>query len=504
MQQESGDFQILKVPEHDRQPTAEYTPLGWRFGLHNRENLNTSVSEVVKLSVVVLLGLDEQLKWVEFCDAVVPDSKCMLRCYGLIPGQATDLSEDEIKQVLAFDALFLAVKMEMYDVPSGRGLRRLFTSHHIKSEKSEANFLSTFGRLNKTVNLDLCKIENQIPFDLIKRAFKYIERLTDFQYQNELDHPENDASVVQVHDEPPVDELLQTEPPKEGIIGRAIKYIEKLTKPSRHVDEEHSNSDGKAEQVPSDPYLEIWMKAAVQNGLCSFMDISKEFYQDANAHPRLSKSYHILDAAYKAICGVKGMQRTKDSTQDDYIHIQSARRLKDSGIRIVGVAGPLCTMSYDVGKKCLYLPKMKLHDETVALVRNLARYEEYYLGGEKCMFHDYVFLMFDLIETNQDIQLLTQCKAIHNGCGNRAFEMWSALNEGILKRRSSKEHNEMKRNIERRCKLKRYRLWSEFKTLFFSRPWLTLSTIAVVVVTIATLLQTYTAIIGSNRMKPHF
>jgi hypothetical protein len=48
----------------------------------------------------------------------------------------------------------------------------------------------------------------------------------------------------------------------------------------------------------------------------------------------------------------------------------------------------------------------------------------------------------------------------------------------------------------------RHRLWSEFKTLFLSRPWYTISVIAVTLVTVATLIQTYAAVIGSNKMKP--
>jgi hypothetical protein len=175
--------------------------------------------------------------------------------------------------------------------------------------------------------------------------------------------------------------------------------------------------------------------------------------------------------------------------------------LRDSGIEIRGVVGPLCTMSYNRETKCLSLPKIRIFDETVPFVRNMARYEQYSdIQACNTMFHDYVILMLDLIETPEDLKILTDRGVIRNGCGIRGFETWKALDHGLIDRRSSKEHNRMKRDI--RCGLKRHRFWSEFKTLFFSRPWYTLSALAVTLVTAATLIQTYAAAIGSNGMKP--
>ena len=178
--------------------------------------------------------------------------------------------------------------------------------------------------------------------------------------------------------------------------------------------------------------------------------------------------------------------------------------MKQSGIEIVGITGPLCTMSYDTKTKRLSLPKMKMYDETVALVRNIERYEAE-SKNRKCMFHDYLFLMLDLIVTNEDFEFLSaECGVIDNGCGSRGFEMWTALNVHVTVVSSSKDHNEMKEAINKRCKLRRYRMWSEFRTRFLSKPWFTLSAIAAILVTVATLIQTYAAVIGTNGMQPHY
>jgi len=110
--------------------------------------------------------------------------------------------------------------------------------------------------------------------------------------------------------------------------------------------------------------------------------------------------------------------------------------------------------------------------------------------------------MLDLIRTSTDLDLLIDCGVIHNACGIKAFGMWISLEEGLIEVKSSKEHYAMKLDIRRRCKMRRYRLWSEFRILFCSRPWLVVSTTAVVLVTVGTLIQAYTAIIGSHKMKP--
>jgi hypothetical protein len=313
---------------------------------------------------------------------------------------------------------------------------------------------SVFCSLKKEpwlVDCDLCKMENQIPFDLIKKAIKHIKRRTNPHYQDE-EHPDVSAAH---------------EP---------------------------------------DAYLEKWMKRAVWLGVGQFIDISDDFYEKEEGKEKgkekvwLSESHHILDAAHKAVCGVEGMRRTSDFSQTGYIHIPSARRLKDCGIKIQGVGGPLCIMSYKKRTKCLTLPKMAISNGAVLFVRNMARYEQYF-RSMNCMFHDYLFLMLDLIVTWEDLKILTDCDVIPQGCGLTGFEMWKSLDPALGLIYSSKEHNQMKRDIISRCRL-RHRLWSEFKTLFLSRPWYTISVIAVTLVTVATLIQTYAAVIGSNKMKP--
>jgi hypothetical protein len=420
------------VPEIHRQPPEDFTPGAWRFGLHNRENLDTNGSEALKISYANAIGLvGDDLE--KFCNAVVDDPKSLLRCYGL-QEEATSWSDEVVKYVLSLDALFLALEYD-WRMPD----EYLWTSEQMTSIEEDVLFQSrnTSWVESNVMDHDICKFENQIPFELIQRACTYLRKLK---------------------------------------LGSAV------------------TSD---ESNEAEVWEKQWKATAVSDGIDSFINVPDSLKVD----DQLGSSQHILGFAYEVVCG--GLQRTSDASQSYYIHVPSARRLRDSGIKIVGVVGALCTMSYNKETRCLTLPKMKIFDQTVPFVRNMARYEEY-SDDDKCMFHDYVLFMLDLIETPEDLRFLTDCDVIHNECGVRGFEMWTGLEQGITAVPSSKEHNEMKGAINRRCKLRQHRFWSELRTLFLSRPWYTLFALAVALITVGTLIQTYAAVIGSDGMKTKF
>jgi hypothetical protein len=147
LQIKSDGFQILKVPKYHRQPTSAFMPVAWRFGLHNRKDFARAGSEDVKLAVVTLFRIDEPSAWISFCNDVVSDPRRMLACYGFRE-EVTDSRKDEIKWVLAFDALFLAVFIDICtsSVSWASGGQRLC---ELETASKEANLWetlkSTFG-----------------------------------------------------------------------------------------------------------------------------------------------------------------------------------------------------------------------------------------------------------------------------------------------------------------------------------------------------------------------
>lgn len=425
------EFYISKIPEFFRQPPAEFTPREWRFGLHNREKLNTSGSEAMKLAIASALGLVGQ-KWKDFCENVVSD-ECLLdikHCYGLRE-EETSLTDEVIKYMLALDALLLVAYMEWKLLPEDH---LVWTEEHV-AEKPFPILPKAGFPIWSILRVDLCKIENQVPFSLI------------------------------------------------------INVVSCVT-------------GGQAATLES--YMRKLIRKGAMEGVCPFMDVSGGFFKTPGSLNPASSDWktHFLATAYELICGDEGLKRRSDYSTGEYLHIPSASQLRSSGIAIKGVAGPLELLSYE--DACLCLPKMEMTDETMGVARNIAWYE--YTQKGHCMFLDYIFLMEDLIQTHMDFDILVDC-GVFSKCGvpaATAVAPWRQIGQGLLRRFSSKQHHDMKYNIVKRCKLRRYRLWDAFQIEFCSKPWVLISVFTVALVSAATLIQTYVAVIGSNRMKPHF
>jgi len=202
------------------------------------------------------------------------------------------------------------------------------------------------------------------------------------------------------------------------------------------------------------------------------------------------------------ICGDEGLKRRSHWSFDgSYLHIPSATKLRCSGITIEGIEGPLELLSYKDGR--LFVPKMKMGNDTLGVARNIAWYET--TRGGHCIFVDYILFMRDLIQTPMDFEFLVECGVFDCAVQTSiAVEDWRQVGKGLLMRNSSKEHHEMKESIVKRCQLRRYKLWDAFQIEFCSKPWVMISVFTVTLVSVATLIQTYVAVIGCDGMKPHF
>jgi hypothetical protein len=442
------EFYIAKLPEFCRQPSAVYAPREWRFGLHNREKLNTSGSEAIKLLIASALGLEGET-WKDFCKNVVSD-ECLLdikQCYGLRE-EETILTDEMIRYIITLDALFLVVYMESGGLPPEE--RLVWTKGNVKEEHL---FMLPMAGLPIWIflSIDPCKIENQVPFSLI---IDVVESFT----QTQASGPESCEEIT-------------TKGSTESYEG----YLRKL------------------------------LRIGACIGVSQFMNVSEEkSFQNPRSlnSPSSTWKTHFLATAYEMICGDEGLKRRMDlSFRGSYLHIPSATKLRCSGITIEGIEGPLELLSYKDG--CLFVPKMNMFDDTLGVARNLAWYETTRKGH--CIFCDYILLMRDLIQTPMDFEVLVECGVFQCGVQTAiAVEDWRQVGKGLLMGNSSKEHHKMKEHIVERCQLRRYKLWDAFQLEYCSKPWVMISVFTVTLVSVATLIQTYVAVIGSDGMKPHF
>ncbi|CAK9190976.1 unnamed protein product [Sphagnum troendelagicum] len=234
------------------------------------------------------------------------------------------------------------------------------------------------------------------------------------------------------------------------------------------------------------------------------LDHTEPKFSMRQAYPQgeLEKCPHILACVYRIILCGQNLKRQSGATR---ITIQSATALKKAGIQIKGIEGVLDEVGFR--KRCLFLPIVKLYDQTESFFRNLANYEymeEY--NSFKCPFGEYLQLMTSLIKEVGDVKHLLDCDVIQNELctDNNAFEMWNSLQSRLPLRSCSKEYEDMVFEINKQCKSSLNVMRTEFYQLFCSRPWYVIAVITATIVTIGTCIQAYTSVIGSDKMQPHF
>ncbi|KAH9572864.1 hypothetical protein CY35_02G174000 [Sphagnum magellanicum] len=217
-------------------------------------------------------------------------------------------------------------------------------------------------------------------------------------------------------------------------------------------------------------------------------------------YPDLVNCSHLLDCVYKTICGPD-----PPKAEGPYVPIESAVNLTLAGIKIKGVPGTLNMVSFQGG--CLSLPIIEIFDSFETVFRNLAIYEYFSLEREShCTIAGYVLLMENLIGNLDDVKLLIKHAVIISYVGPETvvLDTWRSLSKGLWYDKVSASIIEVGEKINKHCKSRKNVIITEFSQLFCSRPWYVVSAIAVTLVTLATLIQTYTSVIGSNKMRPHF
>ncbi|CAM6024479.1 unnamed protein product [Sphagnum balticum] len=191
----------------------------------------------------------------------------------------------------------------------------------------------------------------------------------------------------------------------------------------------------------------------------------------------------------------------------------SATDLKKAGLRIKAIPGMIKAVAFKKG--CLSLPIFRLTDHTESILRNLAMYEAYGHHAENRRhaenrqgFLDYLKLMLQLIKTQEDVAyLIDDCKVIENMLitHQTAFKMWERLQRGIELRPYSENYKtKIVIPVNKHCASTLNKMRTEFCHRFCSKPWLVISVISAFVLLLATLIQTYVAVIGSDKMQPHF
>jgi hypothetical protein len=430
------EFFIRKVPDIYMANSKHFEPMAWRFGLHNRRVLDIGGTESVKIRVAKKLGLT-RTQWAEFCESVVPDPKSLqVMYYGVTDCSQPPYTLEEIRWLLTLDALFLVTFLKH------TGDMTL----HVEHDRYVPSFSDIFNDQDDmaTVWFDLLLVENQVPFQLLKRV---IEKLRDITVcdSEEMKLPEWDTRFWH-----------------RTMVCNYVVYSGGLDlRGNLSVGREHTYRI--AEGIST-------------NGV-------------------FNKLQHNMDAVHYVRCGSND---TKPAASIPYLHIPSATTLHNAGVTIHGKSVAfLGDIVFENG--CLTIPFLHVDDTTEMYLRNLLVYESLYLEDDRAK--TYTKIMDDLVKTEDDFKLLVDSGVVVNNLDDDelgAHKIWKRINYRIHLPLVSEELYTTLKTINKFVKSKRNLYWFEFKKTFCSRPWLVISVLTISVVTIATCIQTYTAVIGSN------
>jgi len=432
---------IWKVPPEMRTITKQYEPLYWRFGLHHcPQSFNSNGIEGLKVEVARALQFRGD-RWDSFCKRVVIEQKEYWEAVYRDSIYANSYTIEEIRCRLSLDALFLVVDLQ----GQGGGVNSL----GLALQKVMKNpVLDVYSNLKWEA---FWLVENQIPIELLERVVNIL--VTECKdYVGKMQEWESEDWQVRN-------------------IGKCVWCLSSL-----------------------DPLIDDTEKR----------EVFKRRINDRLQHADSYRGVHILDSTYRMLCGSESLGATHVKS---FPLRYSAIDLEACGVTIKGKEFT-CFEDISFDKGCLLVPFLQVYDETETFLRNLVVHESLTRpnGRQQYAARCYTSFMGGLMRTREDVILLEKSGVISVEVGSHdiVVDMWKRLNYNILVPHVTDKFFTMMTNVSNYTKRKRNIYRFEFKKKFCSRPWIPLSYLAAIIVTIATLIQTYATIIGSNGMKPHF
>ncbi|KAH7300970.1 hypothetical protein KP509_23G006100 [Ceratopteris richardii] len=232
--------------------------------------------------------------------------------------------------------------------------------------------------------------------------------------------------------------------------------------------------------------------------LLPFCSLSRESVRDVIGN--LSKRRHLLDCLYRLVThgGAPPLSSSNEAVTlvEKPTHFPRAVELYSSGITFRGVdPGNMVSVKYDPQKAILYVPKIRVGDDTERLFRNLLAYESHLIDEVHVL--SYFRFMNSLVDGPDDVALLVEKGVLAQDIGSNeeVAAMWNMLCINTM-RVCSEEYEEIAQMLMRHCGYRFNALKAEFKRTYLSRPWLLISVMSAASLLIMTLIITiYTVFI---------
>ena len=347
----------------------------------------------------------------------------------------------------------------------------------LASEDQKSGYLYTFINNGITISQmwrDLLLIGNQIPMSFLKRIINIPKELPDF----------TDAKLI-----------------------KCLKYLVFVNDP--FVISRFPNDSNETEQKWKQQNVKFLDCEHLLD--CLYVSCTQESTEPQKPvnRSRCLQLTDILNKMYTA-CLPKTAKHSKSGTSSNQGckkkknhcgRLEPASELIKAGIRFKAHEGNTSVIKYHKSKSRLDLPRLVVYDGTEDVLRNILAHEQTSKDSDEkggTMVCGYAMIMDSLIDTQEDIAILTRAKVLENHLGSdeRLVQMWNEMCINIWEGSYPDEFKSMIKDIMEHCRIHWRVLYVEFCAKFCSRPWLWMSVFAAMILLILSLLQTIYTMLG--------
>lgn len=228
-------------------------------------------------------------------------------------------------------------------------------------------------------------------------------------------------------------------------------------------------SDAKAEQTLGS------LVTKIARELLPFYMLPEDSY--ASLMRNIATQKHLLDCLY-GIVTHGGARSTKFNLKEKPTHFPCAVDLHQCGVAFKAISpGNMSSVKFDYRKAILYVPKVRVGDDTERLFRNLIAYESHLVDEVGVL--SYLRFMNSLVDSEADVALLVQKGIIAQDIGSNqeVADMWNNLCANTM-RVCSEEYEQVAQDLVKHCQVKMNALKAEFKRIYLSKPWLVVSVLS--------------------------
>ncbi|XP_059070648.1 UPF0481 protein At3g47200-like [Cryptomeria japonica] len=263
--------------------------------------------------------------------------------------------------------------------------------------------------------------------------------------------------------------------------------------------------------------LEVVYRSMVGSDFSSFADAELLDLPPSSQNHRQAYFGKCVDSM-KAICGrlcnpcvfSSSSNKIPSNTVDMvYLNLPTASELVHGGVKIKAVlikdtkravgqdstrsldySSAIRSIRFDEKTSTLYLPQFKVTLELCSIMRSVIAMEVGVRGYGTKPITQFALLIEELIDNEEDVAVLRNAEVINNFIGgNQQLANLFNSGKGIAHVKGCKVIDDVRIGLQKYARRKYKKLWSEFVSAYFSKPWLLAGSVAAVLLIVMTVAQ---------------